>query len=86
LKKNSIFFSKKIEEKYPWVFPFVRHGDDIAVVEVSPLVVSSSETRRRRHWLIRVAVKPILDDVVEKLSTPQHSGVRLTLNVAPFSV
>ena len=29
------------DENYPRIFPLVRHGDDIAVVEMRPLVVPS---------------------------------------------
>ena len=34
----------KCKWSHPWVLPFIRHGDDVLVVKVGPLVVTAAES------------------------------------------
>ena len=68
----------------PGIFPFVRHRHDAFVVKMPPLAVTALLTFGRRRWLRRIAIQPLLDDVMIKLFAPQHPGERLPLNGAVF--
>ena len=61
----------------PRVFPFVGHGDDVAVVEVEPVGVAARGAGGRGRRLLRVALQPIPDDVMIELLVPEQPGVGL---------
>ncbi len=64
----------------PGVLPLVGHRHHPLVVEVAPLVVPPALARRGGRGLARVAVEPVVDDVVVELLRPQHPGERLPLH------
>src|SRR5205814_9990535 len=64
----------------PRIFPFVRHRHDALVVKMTPLCVAAVLSLRRRRWLTRIALEPILNYVVVELLRPKHSGQRLAMN------
>ena len=68
----------------PGILPFIRHGDDVAGVDVRPLVVAAFEPFARRRRRKRIAVEPVADDERIVLFTPQHAGKCLALNRAEF--
>src|SRR6266446_3634747 len=51
---------------------------------MAPSVVATLLPFCRRRRLHRVAVQPLLDDVMIKLFAPQHAGERLALNGTVF--
>ncbi len=61
----------------PWVLPFVRDRDDVAIVQVLPLVVALLAALRRWSWLGWVSLKPLANRVVVKLLRPEQAAVRL---------
>ena len=58
------------------------HRDDVAVVEVRPLVVPAVLARLGGGGARRVAVEPVVDDVVVELLRPEQPGERLALHGA----
>eukprot|EP00053_Salpingoeca_punica_P018048 m.175423 g.175423 ORF g.175423 m.175423 type:complete len:782 (+) comp17347_c0_seq5:171-2516(+) len=66
----------------PWVFPLVRHGDDVAVEEVHPVGVAAAEPLARRRRLVTVALEPVADDVVVELLGPEEACEGLALHQA----
>src|ERR1700736_1909991 len=64
----------------PRIFPFVGHRHDTLVVKVSPGGVTTMDTFDWRRRLRRIAVEPLVDDVVIELLAPDHSGERLSLD------
>ena len=42
----------------PWIFPFVGHRDDIGVIEVRPLAITSLPAFLRRRWVSGVTDRP----------------------------
>ena len=63
--------------RIPGVLPRVRHGDDIHVVQVRPLVVASLTPHVGDGWPGRIAVEPAADVVVVELLRPEHPAERL---------
>ena len=51
----------------PGIFPGVGQRQHVAVVEMPPVGVAAAAAARGWRWLRRVAVEPVLDDVVEEL-------------------
>src|SRR5258708_13362669 len=70
----------------PWIFPLVRHGNDVGVVEMLPLGVATVLPFVWRRELAGVAVDPLADVVVKKLFRPNHAGERLALDVARVGI
>ena len=68
----------QVPRRVPGVLPLVRHRDDVGVVEVRPVGVAPSPSPCRRGRLGRVAVEPVLHDVVVELLRPEHAGEGLT--------
>src|SRR5439155_9807244 len=62
----------------PRVLPALGHRDDVAVVEVRPVVVAALAPARGRRRLRRVALEPVLHDVVVELLRPEQARVGLT--------
>ena len=57
----------EIPRGIPGIFPFVRHGDDVIVVEMRPILVAAFFALGRRRGTSRVSFQPGLDVVVLKL-------------------
>lgn len=64
------------------VFPRVWHRQNIVAVHMSPLRVSDSFPVRRRRWLSRVAISPLIPYEQIMLLAPHHARESLPLNVA----
>ena len=69
----------------PRVFPLVRHRDDVGVVEMRPFAIATGLTAGGRRRVVRIAVQPFGNVVVEVLLAPDHSGERLPLDGACIS-
>src|SRR5437667_7523678 len=65
----------------PRVLPFVRHGDDVIVIEMHPASVAPAPALRGGAWKGWIASQPLLDHIVIKLLGPEEPGKRLTHNV-----
>ena len=61
----------------PGVLPLVGHRDDVAVEQVRPVGVAALGAAGRRRGLRRIALEPVLDDVVVELLAPEQAGVAL---------
>ena len=68
---------RQIPGGVPGVFPFVGHGDDVAVVEVDPICVAARGAGGRGRRLLRVALQPVLNDVMIELLAPEQPGIGL---------
>ncbi len=72
----------QVPGRIPWVLPFIGHGNNVRVVDVSPRVVAAVLTLLWRHRLCRVADQPLANNIVVILLGPQQSGKGLTHYVA----
>ncbi len=61
----------------PGIFPFVGHREDVAGEEVLPVGVAAVEALRAAAAGRRVALQPVLDDVVVELLGPEQAGIAL---------
>ena len=68
---------RQVPGRIPRVLPFVGHGDHVAVIEVSPVVVAAVLPAGGRRRLRRVAFQPVRHRVMVKLLGPQQSCVCL---------
>ncbi len=67
----------QIPRSKPRKLPFIRHGENIAREEMTPIAVASFEAFGRRNGLRGIAVEPIRDHVVVILLGPKQAGERL---------
>src|SRR5258708_40251597 len=58
----------------PRILPLVWNGKHVSVVQVSPLMIASLPSLLGWARVVRVAPRPILDDIVIELLRPKHSG------------
>src|SRR5262245_40930320 len=70
----------------PRVFPVVRHGKNVRIIEMGPFSVPTPFTLRGRRKLTRVSVEPLRNVVVEELFAPDHARERLALHVASIRI
>ena len=71
---------RQIPRCIPRVLPFVRHRNDVGIVEVLPVPVAAVFARGRWGRLVRVTVQPHVNVVVIKLFAPQQAGQRLAVD------
>jgi hypothetical protein len=72
----------QIPGSVPGVLPFVRHGDDVGIVQMRPLVVAAIQSLRRWGWLRGIPFEPPAHIVVIELLAPQQPGQGLAHDVA----
>src|SRR6185295_14395416 len=72
----------KVPRCIPGILPFVRHGDDIGVVEVRPVGITALEAFMRRFRHTGIAFEPSIDLVMVELFIPKQAGERLALDPA----
>src|SRR4051812_41084821 len=65
--------------RIPWIFPFVRHRNNIGIAHMPPVGVTSLLPLFRRRHLSRIAVQPVGYIDVVKLLSPHHAGEGLSL-------
>ena len=59
---------REVPGRIPWVFPLVRHYDDVGIVQMQPVGIASVPPRCGRRRQQRIAVQPFGNvDVVELL-------------------
>src|SRR5215471_426244 len=68
----------KVPSRIPWVFPLVRHRDDVAVEHVEPLGIASVPLRPD-HRMRLMLDEPAVQIKVVVLFAPQHSCHCLTM-------
>src|SRR5262249_1097336 len=78
-KGNAV--KREVPGRGPWIFPLVRDGDNVVVVEMGPFLVTAFPAFRGRCGAGRVAFEPGLHVVVIKLLRPQHARVGLAHHV-----
>ena len=66
----------------PRVLPLVGHGEDVGVVEMSPVRVAAVLPLRGWRGLAGIALQPVAHDVVVELLRPEHARERLAHHVA----
>src|SRR5688572_8556522 len=74
--------------RIPWIFPLIRHADQVGVEHMIPLKVTRQRTFRRYNageWHA-VAFEPAADIVIIELLCPQHSGESLTHDIGSVSI
>src|SRR6516165_1927087 len=71
----------KIPGRVPGILPLVRHGDDIGIVEVWPVVVADALMALGRRRLGRITFEPSAEIVVVELLGPQHTRKSLALHI-----
>ena len=76
----------QIPRGVPRILPFVRHRNDVGVVEVRPVGVAAFLAAGRRSRLGGIALEPFANVVVKKLLRPDHAGKSLALDVALVGV
>ena len=76
----------EVPRRVPRILPLIRHRHDALIVEVAPFGIAPVLSLRRRRGLARIAVKPILDDIIIELLAPKHSRQRLAMNQSVFLV
>ncbi len=64
----------QVPGRIPGIFPFIRHGDDVFVVDMPPVAIPPVLAFGRRGWARRVACQPLLHLIVVKLFAPQQPG------------
>src|SRR5262249_30610057 len=87
-QKNELFFrevrietregdhvEREIPGGVPGELPLIRHGDDVAVVEVDPVGIAAFPARRRRRGVSGIAFEPLENADVVKLLGPEQAGV-----------
>ena len=78
-KRNAM--KRQVPGGVPGIFPFVRHGDDIFVVEVWPIVITTIEPFLRWRRIVQVSLKPTLYDIVIVLLRPEQPGEALAHDI-----
>ena len=66
----------------PGVLPFVRHREDVGIVEITPFDVASMQPCLGRRRLAGVALEPARNIEIVELLAPNQSGKGLALNHA----
>src|ERR1700689_939794 len=73
---------RQIPRGVPRVFPFIRHGNDVGIVKMRPVMVAASVARGIGFRLGGIACEPAAAIVVVALLAPQQAGERLALPAA----
>ena len=76
---------RQVPRCIPRIFPLVRHGNHIAVVEMAPVTVAPLPAAGRRRGFGRIALEPVANAVMIKLFRPEQSRISLPRH-APFLV
>src|SRR5580700_5836298 len=71
----------QVPGRIPGILPFVRHGDDVVVIEVGPLLVAAFQAIRRRRRTGGIAFEPGTNVIVIKLLGPQQAAESLAHDV-----
>jgi hypothetical protein len=71
----------EVPGRVPGVLPLVRHGDDVGVVHVVPVVVARPGLARLLERVGAALLQPLVDVVVVELLAPQHAGQGLAHDV-----
>ena len=58
----------------PWVFPLVRHGNDVFVVELRPILVAALLALFGRLGPGGIAFEPRANLIMIELLGPEHTG------------
>ena len=76
----------EIPDRVPGILPLVRHGDDVAVVHVVPLVVARGGLAVRLERVGAALFEPLVHVVVVELLAPQHSRQGLAHDIGPVGL
>src|SRR5712672_3964319 len=68
---------RQIPRRIPRILPFVRHRNNVVVVQVRPIMVSPLQSLLRRRRSRRIAVQPGAHVIVIELLVPHHACKRL---------
>jgi hypothetical protein len=70
----------------PRVFPFIRHREDVCIVQMSPFAITAPFAFRRRWKLTGIPVEPFGYIVIKELFAPDHTRQGLALDISGISV
>ena len=76
----------QVPGRVPGILPLVRHGDDVAVVHVVPVVVARRGLARRLERIGAALLQPLVHVVVVELLAPQHARQGLAHDVGRVGV
>ena len=79
-KRERDAVERQVPRGIPRVFPFVRHGNDVSIVQVRPVNIAHALAFWRRWRLRGIAVEPRPHVEPIKLFRPDHAGERLPLD------
>src|SRR5581483_717279 len=71
---------REVPRRKPWIFPLVRHRDNVPVEKMRPFSIPTEVTLRRWRWLRRITRQPFANRVMIKLFAPKQAGVSLARN------
>ncbi len=77
---------RQVPGREPGILPLVGHRDDVAGEDIGPVAVAPAQPLGRRRRVIRVALQPVLDDVMVELLRPEEAGVGLPRDPARLGV
>ena len=63
---------RQVPGRVPRILPFIRHRDDIGVVDMFPIVVATIPSFGWRRGRFGIAIQPLLDNVVIVLLGPEQ--------------
>ena len=72
----------KIPRGIPGILPLVRHGDDVIVVEMRPILVAAFLAVGGWHWACRITFEPVCHSVVIELLGPKQACITLTHDIS----
>src|SRR5215467_10524964 len=73
---------RQVPRGVPRVFPFVRHGHYVCIVEIRPFLVAAFFAAFRRRRTCWIAFEPSAHVEVVELLRPKEAGKGLALDVA----
>ena len=76
----------EVPGRVPGIFPLVRHGDDVAVVHVVPVVVARRLLAGRLERIGAALFEPLVHVVVVELLAPEHARQGLAHDVGLVGV
>ena len=72
----------KVPRGKPRILPLVRHRDNVAAVQVRPVVVAAGEPLGGWRRAGGISMQPFLGDIMVKLLAPQQTSRRLMNDIA----
>ena len=72
---------REIPSRIPGILPLIRHGNNVCIVKIGPLLIAALLARFRRPRSGGIALEPGANVEMIKLLGPEQAGERLPLNI-----